>query len=356
MYQVGALSALEDALEGLDGRGFDLYIGTSSGATVAAALAGDCPFSVFIARCSIRPTTTFRSSDAHLTELDLDEWRRTIVTRSARSEEQRPQPHFAHALAQGSVGAARPILRFASRRASSPSTLSSASSKSSSFGEASPTAFRAWCIPCAWWRTTSTRATASLRRAGYDDVPSRARCCASTALPLFYSPVRIRDRHYIDGGVGRVGHLDVAESEGADLVVLVNPMVPVRAETTGVPTGHGARPSVRDKGLMWVYNQAMRIGVHARLHYALDGAAQANGHSLRARTCASPCCSSSRSRPTPCSSCTTPRASLRGAPFSNTLTRPPASALPAGLTQPYADRASHFKPAPSARRMSVAPP
>src|SRR4051812_36055206 len=55
-------------------------------------------------------------------------------------------------------------------------------------------------------------------------------------------------------------------------------MVPVRAEITGVPTGHGARPSVRDKGLMWVYNQAMRIGVHARLHYALEGMQKANGH------------------------------------------------------------------------------
>src|SRR6185436_12945924 len=70
---------------------------------------------------------------------------------------------------------------------------------------------------------------------GYDDVPVARACCASTALPLFYSPVRIRDRHYIDGGVGRVGHLDVAEREGADL------------------------------------------GVHARLHYALEGAYKVNG-------------------------------------------------------------------------------
>jgi len=59
-------------------------------------------------------------------------------------------------------------------------------------------------------------------------------------------------------------------------------MVPVRAELSGVPTGHGARASVRDKGLMWVYNQAMRIGVHARLHYALDGAAKSNGQAIGA--------------------------------------------------------------------------
>ena len=43
LYQIGALAALEDTLEGLDARGFDLYVGTSSGATVAAALAGGLP-------------------------------------------------------------------------------------------------------------------------------------------------------------------------------------------------------------------------------------------------------------------------------------------------------------------------
>src|SRR4029079_6311391 len=40
----------------------------------------------------------------------------------------------------------------------------------------------------------------------------------------------------------------------------------------------GARPSVRDKGLMWVYNQAMRMGAHARLHHTLDALQKSNGH------------------------------------------------------------------------------
>ena len=31
-------------------------------------------------------------------------------------------------------------------------------------------------------------------------------------------------------------------------------------------TGHGVRGSVRDKGLLWVFNQSMRVGAHARLH------------------------------------------------------------------------------------------
>jgi NTE family protein len=46
-------------------------------------------------------------------------------------------------------------------------------------------------------------------------------------------------------------------------VVIVNPMVPV--STNAVPTGHGERPSLRDKGAMWVANQAHRISMMAVL-------------------------------------------------------------------------------------------
>src|SRR6478609_2871046 len=80
MYQIGALSALEDALEGLDARGFDLYVGTSSGATVAAALAGGLPVQRLY-RALLDPADNyFPLERAHLTRMDLDEWRRTIVT------------------------------------------------------------------------------------------------------------------------------------------------------------------------------------------------------------------------------------------------------------------------------------
>jgi predicted acylesterase/phospholipase RssA len=40
MYQIAVLAALEDAVEGLNANAFDLFLGASSGASVAAALAG----------------------------------------------------------------------------------------------------------------------------------------------------------------------------------------------------------------------------------------------------------------------------------------------------------------------------
>lgn len=98
---------------------------------------------------------------------------------------------------------------------------------------------------------------------GFEHVPVSRACIASMAVPPFFSPVRIGDRHYIDGGAAQIGALEAAVKWGADVLIVVNPMVPV--QVTDVPTGHGQRSSVRDKGYMWVANQAIRIGMHAML-------------------------------------------------------------------------------------------
>ena len=277
MYQIGALSALEDALEGLEANQFDLYVGTSSGATVATALAGGLPVQRLY-RALLDPADDyFPLERAHLTRMDFDEWRRTIVT---------------------AFGALRSSVHSLTSRTPSPKdlweqldrlydslpaglfTLDAFERFLEEFllRRGVPNSFPGMAKPLRIIAHDLDSAERVLFGApGHADVPVSRACCASMALPLFYSPVRIRDRHYIDGGVGRVGHVDVAEQEGADMVVVVNAMVPVRADLTGVPTGHGARASVRDKGMMWVYNQAMRMGVYSRLHHALDSAPRPPG-------------------------------------------------------------------------------
>jgi NTE family protein len=51
--------------------------------------------------------------------------------------------------------------------------------------------------------------------------------------------------------------------------VVVRPMVAVAAPSS-VPTGHGERGSLRDKGMMWVFNQARRIGVQRSVEAAVQ--------------------------------------------------------------------------------------
>ena len=50
---------------------------------------------------------------------------------------------------------------------------------------------------------------------------------ASTALPGLYRPVRIGGRDYVDGGVKKTAHINLAIRHGADLVVCINPIVPI---------------------------------------------------------------------------------------------------------------------------------
>jgi len=50
---------------------------------------------------------------------------------------------------------------------------------------------------------------------------------------------------------------------------VVRPMVAISADS-GVPTGHGERDSLRDKGMMWVFNQARRIGVQRSVDAAIS--------------------------------------------------------------------------------------
>jgi len=101
----------------------------------------------------------------------------------------------------------------------------------------------------------------------FDHVPISLACTASMALPLFFSPVRIGDRYYVDGSVAPTTEIDIAVANGAKFILVLNPNVPIRVSVMpdGVPTGHGIRSSLRDKGLMWIYNQAMRTSIHARL-------------------------------------------------------------------------------------------
>lgn len=105
---------------------------------------------------------------------------------------------------------------------------------------------------------------------GFRDVPIPDAICASSAIPLFFEPFRIGDRDYIDGAAGKAGHLDVALKRGAELVVCINPRVPIRNEPgSELPSAILGKQRLRDKGLLTVYEQAQRISVRTKLHAGL---------------------------------------------------------------------------------------
>jgi len=266
MYEVGCLAALEETFEGFSAADFDVYVGSSSGSTLAAVLAGGHS-ALRLYRALLDPADDFFNLRRnHLLRLDAKEWRR---------------------VATSVVGAVR---RFVSSAASSPLDLD-VWNELDRFWDSLPAgiftldAYERFLEGFMARRQIPQDFDALERRlylvandldrgeravfgdGDLADVPVGRAICASSAIPLLFAPVRIDGRDYIDGGMGDVAHADLAANAGCSVVLIINPMVPVRADgaSGAVPTGHGPRSRVRDKGLIWVYSQAWRLRSEARL-------------------------------------------------------------------------------------------
>lgn len=266
MYEVGCLAALEEFFDGFSAADFDVFVGTSSGATVATVLAGGYP-ATRLYRALLDPADDFFALERkHLLRLDGKEWRRVVSSL---------------------VGATR---RLFSSAASKPLELD-VWDELDRFWDSLPAGiftldpYERFLEAFMTRRQIPTRFDALPRKlflvandldrgeravfgpGELGHVPIPLAICAAGAIPMLFAPVRIGGRDYIDGGMGDVAHADLAASAGCRLVLIVNPMVPVRADVgdPGVPTGHGTRRRVRDKGLIWVYSQAWRLRSEARL-------------------------------------------------------------------------------------------
>jgi NTE family protein len=272
MYQVGCLAALEDRIESFQTGRFDVFIGTASGATIATALAGGLSVQRMY-RALLDPADDFFPLQRnHLLRIDVAELLRVFGT---------------------TIAAAR---RVVSSAATNPLDLD-VWNELERFVDSLPAGvftldpyerFLSEFMTRRGIPQTFAEMPRALYIAGYDldagrrvmfgeDPPlgisvPRA-IAASSAIPILYAPVNYDGRDYVDGGIGDVAHVDVAESKGCKLIVVVNPMVPVHAGGSGsrdVPTGHGPQRRVRDKGAIWVYEQAMRMRSEAGLRLRLE--------------------------------------------------------------------------------------
>jgi predicted acylesterase/phospholipase RssA len=104
---------------------------------------------------------------------------------------------------------------------------------------------------------------------GYDEVPISTAVRASGALPMVYAPVPVGDRELIDGGIVSTTNVDLAVRAGADLIVVINPIVPF--------VNDGAQPNspfdtralrVSEMGFPKIGYQAFKLLAHRRLHEA----------------------------------------------------------------------------------------
>jgi len=276
IYQVGCLTALEERLQSFRANDFDLYVGTSSGATVATALAGGLSVQRMY-RALLDPSDVFfKLQRNHLLKPDRAELKRVLnsalmtVRAIVSSAAVRPFE----------IKVADELERFIDSLPAGLFALDGYERLMSETMERRDIPNRFDQMPRPLRIVASdldTGARAVFGAGELTDIPVSKAVAASSAIPLIFAPVRIGERDYVDGGLGDAAHIDLAAEFGCQLILVINPMVPVRAsdEENNVPTGHGRARRVRDKGLVWVYHQALRMRNQARL---LLGLARFRGH------------------------------------------------------------------------------
>ncbi len=113
---------------------------------------------------------------------------------------------------------------------------------------------------------------------GLDDVPISLAVQASAALPGLYAPVSIKGRTCVDGALKKTLHATVLLEDGLDLLICLNPLVPfdaTHATRHKVLGSADARiPRLIDGGLPVVLSQTFRSLIHSRLELGLKGYAR----------------------------------------------------------------------------------
>ena len=268
VYEIGVLTALEDFFVDFDCSGFDIYVGTSAGSLVAWSIAaGVRPARIFRAICDpnddfldVQRTDIFKAQPRQLLGIARD-LAKISLTHSLRMVRrnfsfQEYMADLADALPAG-IFSLKPYEKYLER-------LMARHNLARRFDELSRELYIAA-------NDLDSGHRAVFGQGALRDVPIAKAICASSAIPVFFEPMRIGNRDYIDGGSGKAGHMDLALSRGADLILVVNPRVPIRndPEREGLPTAIGGAMRLRDKGLVTVWEQAERMNTKTKLHQGL---------------------------------------------------------------------------------------
>ena len=268
IYEIGALRALDESLEGIDFNNLYVYVGVSAGAFVAANLANQLT-SAQMCRIFVK------------NEAEVHPFHPEVFYRPAFRE------YFRRVLAVPGLFAdalARFISNPRDQRLLESLTLLTQAVPAGIFDNEGLHEYleRAYSM---LGRTNDFRLlsrrlyliAADLESSeavkfgapGYDHVPISRAVQASVAAPGLYMPVEIDGRYYMDGTLRKGLHASVALEDGADLVIAINPLVPIDAKQA-VENGSMRPGMLTNSGMPNILAQTYRTMVYSRMKAGMD--------------------------------------------------------------------------------------
>ena len=272
IYEVGAMAALAEALEGVDFTEFDIYVGVSSGALLSALVANGLgpaslarmlleddsnvvfdpsmllrpAFAEYVHRAMSVPVLFWSSLRQYL----ADPWHLRLIEAFQGLSHAIPTGVFNNAGIDHLLG-----------------KLFSTGGRSNDFRQLK---HRLFLVAT----DLDSGESVAFGSAGHDDVPISLAVQASAALPGLYPPVRIGERYFVDGALIKTLHASVALHEGAQLLICINPLVPFDSRLAAKRGAHEHPTPVPehlvDGGLPVVLAQTFRAIIHSRMRTGMD--------------------------------------------------------------------------------------
>lgn len=265
VYEIGALAAIEEAIDGLDLNDTEVYVGISAGGIIASGLAnGITPHEM----CRL-----FVESDA--AGSGDNAFRPELLLRPAW-DELRKRAGMLPALAAGGL--------FHYLRRSGKSSIANSFDR---MKEVLPVGFLSGQGLHEFLEKTFTTAKRSndfrklgkrlilvatdidsgeavrFGQPGWDHVPISRAAQASAAVPGLFPPVEIDGRHFVDGALRKTLHASIALEQGVDVLICLNPIVPYNAKIMYAPG------KLAEGGLLAVLSQTLRAIIHSRVEIGM---------------------------------------------------------------------------------------
>ena len=263
IYEIGALMALQEALEGVEFHELDVYVGVSAGSFLAAALANGIPISdiygIFIdgegGEGALTPEVFMRPAFREYLERA-----RTVPPIFARSLWQYLRRPLSRGALESFAALGRAIPTGVFDNGTIHRYLHAVFTQPGRTDDFRSLKHSLYLVAT----DLDSGESVSFGRPGHAHVPISQAVQASAALPGLFPPVEIDGRFFVDGALKKTLHASEALDDGAKLVICVNPLVPYDAGLAA-EKGKGRHRRLVDGGLPVVLSQTFRAIIHSRM-------------------------------------------------------------------------------------------